>query len=126
MKYQLEIKLIPDTIPPTIKAVGFLEVLFMKKLKALDGYIRVNVPVRLIVTEDELKKYDCGNQEAQNTIYCLATQQMVDNLDISDNDEPEFDDDRTITLDKAMNLINEWGYEASPDAMNILDKGADE
>lgn len=97
----------------------------MKKLKALDGYIRVNVPVRLIVTEDELKKYDCGNQEAQNTIYCLATQQMVDNLDISDNDEPEFDDDRTITLDKAMNLINEWGYEASPDAMNILDKGAD-
>ena len=96
----------------------------MGKLKALDGYIRVNVPVRLIVTEDELKKYDSGNQEAQNTIYCLATQQMVDNLDISDNDEPEFDDDRTITLDKAMNLINEWGYEASPDAMNILDKGA--
>lgn len=98
----------------------------MKHLKALEGYIRVNVPVRLIVTEDELKKYDCGNQETQNTIYCLATQQMVDNLDISDNDEPEFDDDRTITLDKAMNLINEWGYEASPDAMNILDKGADE
>lgn len=27
----------------------------MKHLKALDGYIRVNVPVRLIVTEDELK-----------------------------------------------------------------------
>jgi len=98
----------------------------MKHLKALEGYIRVNVPVQLIVTEDELKKYDSGNQEAQNTIYCLATQQMVDNLDISDNDEPEFDDDRTITLDKAMNLINEWGYEASPDAMNILDKGADE
>ena len=86
----------------------------------------MNVPVRLIVTEDELKKYDSGNQEVQNTIYCLATQQMVDNLDISDNDEPEFDDDRTITLDKAMNLINELGYKASPDAMNILDKGADE
>lgn len=97
----------------------------MKHLKALDGYIRVNVPVRLIVTDKEVKEYRKGDQKVQNDIYCLATQQMVYNLDISDNDEPEFDDDRTITLDKAMNLINEWGYEASPDAMNILDKGAD-
>lgn len=94
----------------------------MKHLKALDGYIRVNVPVRLIVTEDELKKYDSGNQEVQNTIYCLATQQMVDNLDISDNDEPEFDDDRNISLEKARNFIEEFGYLVSPDAMNVLDE----
>ena len=94
----------------------------MKHLKALKGYIRVNVPVRLIVTDNELKKYYKGDQQAQNIIYCLSTQQMVDNLDISDNDEPEFDDDRNISLGKARNFIEELGYIASPDAMNILDE----
>lgn len=92
----------------------------MKNLKALDGYIRLNVPVKLIVTEEELEKYDKGEQQVQNAIYCMAIQQMSDNLDIADNDDPEFDDDQTITLDKAMNLIDEWGYEASPDARNVL------
>lgn len=94
----------------------------MKHLKALKGYIRVNVPVRLIVTDNELKKYYKGDQDVQNVIYCLSTQQMVDNLDISDNDEPEFDDDRNISLEKARNFIEELGYIASPDAMNILDE----
>lgn len=47
---------------------------------------------------------------------------MVDNLDISDNDEPEFDDDRNISLEKARNFIEEFGYLASPDAMNVLDE----
>lgn len=98
----------------------------MKHLKALEGYIRVNVPVRLIVTDKEVKEYRKGDQYVQNVIYCLATQQMVDNLDISDNDEPEFDDDRNISLEKARNFIEEFGYIASPDAMNILDEGADE
>ena len=69
-----------------------------------------------------LKKYDNGDQQVQNDIHCLATQQMVDNLDISDNDEPEFDDDRNISLEKARNFIEELGYIASPDAMNILDE----
>lgn len=95
----------------------------MGKLKALEGYIRVNVPVRLIVTDKEVKEYHKGNQKVQNDIYCLATQQMVDNLDISDNDEPEFDYDRNISLRKARNFIRESGYIASPDAMNILDEG---
>lgn len=94
----------------------------MKHLKALDGYIRVNVPVRLIVTDKEVKEYRKGDQKVQNDIYCLATQQMIDNLDISDNDEPEFDDDRNISLEKARNFIEEFGYLASPDAMNVLDE----
>lgn len=46
----------------------------MGKLKALEGYIRVNVPVRLIVTDNEVKEYRKGNQKVQNDIYCLATQ----------------------------------------------------
>lgn len=94
----------------------------MKHLKALEGYIRVNVPVRLIVTDKEVKEYRKGDPKVQNDIHCLATQQMVDNLDISDNDEPEFDDDRDITLEKARNFIEEFGYIASPNAMNILDE----
>ena len=94
----------------------------MKHLKALKGYIRVNVPVRLIVTDKEVKEYDKGDQKVQNDIYCLATQQMVDNLDISDNDEPEFDDYRNVNLEKARKMIEDFGYLASPDAMNILDE----
>lgn len=95
----------------------------MGKLKALEGYIRVNVPVRLIVTDKEVKEYRKGDQKVQNNIYCLATQQMVDNLDISDNDEPELNYDRNISLRKARNFIKESGYIASPDAMDILDEG---
>lgn len=92
-----------------------------KQLMKLEGVITIHVPIKLIVTKAELDAYDNDDVNVKNMIMCMAKEQCINNIDISDEDEPYFESANKISKKNCKKLIENECYQPSLNAMVIID-----